>query len=125
MKILYVILFLAGVSSATACHALGPPPFVAARLQSPTPEVRKQLSEVTAKMLGLSTVVLAEHTLTHESQFVLTRTVRYDATGQLMQGRVIEPVHTFKLVLRDDGCWLIYQNRDLQSKLSLARCVPE
>lgn len=131
MKIHYVGIFLAGVTLASVGLALDPQLSVPARLQSPSAEVRQQLREVTAKFLGLRSFVLAEDTLTKESQFVVARTARYDASGQLLQGRVIEPGHIFKLVLREDGCWLIYQNmqnmqnKAQQSQLSLAKCVAE
>lgn len=120
------LLVSASVSACLAsCEAASTSISVPARLVSPNAEVRQQLRETTAKMLGLSAVVLAENTLTTASQFVISRTPRHDAAGQLLQGRVIEPGHIFKLVLRDNGCWLIYQIKDQQALLSLAKCVPE
>ncbi len=131
MKTPCAALFLVGLTAAKFASADNPPLSVPARLQSPSAEVRQELREVTAKMLGLSAVVLAEDTLTRASQFVIARTPRIDANGLLLQGRVIEQGHVFQLVRRDDGCWLTYQNKqnkqnkDQQVKLSLAKCVPE
>lgn len=131
MKIHCAVIFFAGVAASKLALAYSPPVSVPARLQSPSAEVRQELREVTAKMLGLSAVVLAEDTLTRASQFVIARTPRIDANGLLLQGRVIEQGHVFQLVRRDDGCWLTYQNKqnkqnkDQQVKLSLAKCVPE
>ncbi|MES2047183.1 MAG: hypothetical protein V4447_02200 [Pseudomonadota bacterium] len=128
MKIHCAVIFFAGVAASKLALAYSPPVSVPARLQSPSAEVRQELREVTAKMLGMNTVVLAEDTLTRASQFVFARTPRIDASGQLLQGRVIEQVQVFHLVLREDGCWLTYrdkQNKDQQAKLSLAKCVPE
>lgn len=128
MKLISATLFLAGSIPMSACQAVDPPLPVAARLVSPTAEARQQLREVTAKFLGLGAVVLAEDTLTKNSQFMFSRTPRYDASGQLLQGRVKEQGQLFKLVLREDGCWLMYenkQNKNQQAKLSLAKCVAE
>jgi hypothetical protein len=125
MKIVYAAAFLIGTTTVSACLAADPQNSVPARLDSPSPEVRQQLRDVTAKMLGLSTIVMAENTLTKDSRFIFIRTPRFDASGQLLQGRVIEPGHIFKLVLHEDGCWLIYQNKNQQEKLTLAKCVPE
>jgi hypothetical protein len=108
-----------------ACQSANLPISVAARLQAPTKEVRQQVNEMTAKMLGLHSVTLDEKTLVNSSQFMVARTPRYDASGQLLQGRVIEQGHLFKLVLRDGQCWLIYHNKNQEALLSLATCVAE
>ena len=125
MKTSHVVLFLMSCVALGACQAVSSPISVAARLQAPSKEAQQQLREVTAKMLGLNAVTLEEHTLTNSSQFVYARTPRYDASGQLLQGRVIESVHIFKLVIRNGECWLIYQNKDQQALLSLAKCIAE
>jgi hypothetical protein len=128
MKIHCAVLLCVSSAIFSVCHAADTQLSVPARLQSPNAEVRQELREVTAKFLGLSKVVLAEDTLTNASQFMFSRTPRYDASGQLLQGRVTEAGHIFKLMLRVDGCWLTYQhqqNKEQQEKLSLAKCVPE
>ena len=125
MKVLYGAIFLVGVALVSVGQAFSPTPAVPARLQSPSTEARRQLREVTANFLGLSSVALAEDTLTKESQFVMSRTPHSDATGQLLQGRVIETGHIFRLILRGNECWLIYQNKEQLAKLSLAICVAE
>lgn len=124
MSIRRPTLLLALTSVLNACQAVSPPP-AAARLLAPSKEARQQLREVTAQMLGLSSVTLDENTLINSSQFAYARTPRYDASGQLLQGRVTEPVHVFRLVIREGGCWLVYQNKDRQALLSLAQCVAE
>lgn len=125
MRTIPSILFLIFCMLLAACQAATLPISVAARLQAPAEEVQQQLREVTAKMLELNSVNLEKNTLTNSSQFVYARTLRYDATGQLLQGRVIEPGHLFKLVLRDGKCWLVYQNKNQEALLDLAKCVAE
>lgn len=125
MRTIPSVLFLIFCMLLDACQAATLPISVAARLQAPAEEVQQQLREVTAKMLELNSVNLEKNTLTNSSQFVYARTPRYDATGQLLQGRVIEPGHLFKLVLRDGKCWLVYQNKNQEALLDLAKCVAE
>ena len=125
MRTIASVPFLIFCMLLAACQAATLPISVAARLQAPAEEVQQQLREVTAKMLGLNSVNLEKNTLTNSSQFVYARTPRYDATGQLLQGRVIEPGHLFKLVLRDGKCWLVYQNKNQEALLDLAKCVAE
>lgn len=88
-------------------------------------EARKELREAVASMLGVSAVALADSTLTDSSQFSFARTPRYDASGQLLQGRVIEQPHIFKLVKRNKACWLIHQNSGKQLRLIHAKCIAE
>lgn len=109
--------------SVGACQAVTPP--VPARLLSPGKEVRQQLQDAVARSLGLATVTLADSTLTESSYFSYARTPRRDASGQLLQGRVVEPAHVFRLEIRGQECWLIYQNTRQQTLLKNAECVAE
>lgn len=107
-----------------ACQTVSPSP-VAARLLTPSKEARQELRETTAKILGLGAVTLDENTLINSSQFAYARKPRYDTSDQLLQGRVIEPVHVFRLVIREGACWLVYQNKNQQVLLSRATCIAE
>lgn len=112
-----------------ACQAAGLTSQVPARLLIANTDAQKttqqELQEVVARMLGVREIHLAENTLTDRSQFVYARTPRFDASGQLVQGRVIEQTQIFKLVIRDKACWLIHQNSGQQTLLIHAKCVAE
>jgi outer membrane protein TolC len=84
-----------------------------------------ELHKAMVRMLGVREINLSENTLTESSQFTYARTPRFDASGQLLQGRVMEQPHIFKLVLRDKTCWLIHQNSGQQTLLVHAKCVAE
>ncbi|MBI3285100.1 MAG: hypothetical protein HYZ65_09680 [Burkholderiales bacterium] len=125
MKTIRQILYLICGMSVGACQAVTPPAQAPARLRSPSKEVRQQLQDIVAKSLGVGAVTLAENTLTDSSQFSYARTPRRDSSGQLLQGRVIEPAHVFRLQIRGQECWLIYQNTGQQTLLQHAECVAE
>ncbi|MCU6432423.1 hypothetical protein LPB67_01360 [Undibacterium sp. Jales W-56] len=124
------ICLLFSVASISACQAFTPQPDVPARLLAMNTGVKQELQKEVAGMLGLPSVSLADNTLLDSSQFAFVRTPRYDESGQLLQGRVIEPpAHLFKLVIRGKDCWLLYkatsQHPAKESRLSLAACKPE
>lgn len=120
---------LGALGSLGACQALALPEQVPARLSLADGEAQqtaqKELRETVASMLGVSAVSLADNTLTDSSQFSYARTPRYNASGQLLQGRVIEQPHIFKLMIRDQACWLIHQNSGKQALLPHAKCIAE
>ncbi len=113
----------------SACQAVNPAPGVPARLQPMTGEAQRaayqELNEVTARMLGLASVTLAERSLIDSSQFAYARTARYDAAGLMLQGRVIESPRIFRLLLREQKCWLLDQTTAQQICLKHAKCVAE
>ena len=115
-------LILCGTSALAACQT-GREPAVAARLLAPGPEARQELNAATATLLGVSSVDLAENTLIDSSQFAYARTPRRDASGQLLQGRVVEMPHGFRLELRGRQCWLVSQKTAQEVLLRQAKCV--
>ncbi|MET3116120.1 hypothetical protein AAKU64_000323 [Undibacterium sp. GrIS 1.8] len=124
---------LVGVSL-VACQAINASAEVPAHLTSAAAaqtSVQQQLRQMVASSLNvdISVVNLADDTLINSSQFVFARTPRYESSGQLMQGRVVEPVNVFKLVLRDQQCWLDYQGTvqhpAKKIRLAEAQCKPE
>ncbi|MDO8652515.1 MAG: hypothetical protein Q7R66_10020 [Undibacterium sp.] len=121
------ILFILCSAVLGACQAVTPPASaaVAARLLSPSPQARQELSLATAKLLGIPGVTLAEQTLLDSSQFAYARKPRHDAAGQLLQGRVIEQPAIFKLELRGQQCWLVYPQKARETLLTQAKCVAE
>lgn len=123
------ILFILCSAVLGACQAVTPPAsasvVVAARLLSPSPQARQELNLATAKLLGIPSVSLAEQTLVDSSQFAYARKPRYDAAGQLLQGRVIEQPAIFKLELRGQQCWLVYPQKARETLLTQAKCVAE
>ncbi|MFZ6749775.1 hypothetical protein [Undibacterium sp. Ren11W] len=118
-------LFLFFCSVLGACQAVAPAPAKAARLLVPDQAARQELQQVSAKFLGLASVELAENTLIESSQFSYARTPRYDANAQMLQGRVVEMPHIFKLQIRAQQCWLIYENKAQEVQLKQAKCVAE
>lgn len=112
-----------------ACQATGLTSQVPARLLIDNTEaqtqIQQELQEAVARMLSVREIHLAENTLTDRSQFVYARTPRVDASGQLLQGRVVEEPQIFKLVMRDKACWLIHQNSGQQTLLTYAKCIAE
>ena len=129
---------LAGISL-VACQAINASADMPARLISTDStladavqtSVQQQVRQMVANSLNIdiSAVNLADDTLINSSQFVFARTPRYDSSGQLIQGRIVEPVNVFKLVLRDHQCWLDYQGTvqhpAKKMRLAGAQCKPE
>jgi hypothetical protein len=125
MKIAQSILFFLFTGTLAACQAVTPANGIAARLLAVDPLARQELQLQTATFLGLASVELAENTLIESSQFSYARTPRYDANGQMLQGRVVEMPHIFKLQIRAQQCWLIYENKAQEVQLKQAKCVAE
>ncbi|WP_295761061.1 hypothetical protein [Undibacterium sp.] len=118
-------LFLFFFSMLGACQAVAPAAGKAARLLVPDQVARQELQQVSANFLGLASVELAENTLIESSQFSYARTPRYDTSGQMLQGRVVEMPHIFKLQIRAQQCWLIYENKAQEVQLKQTKCVAE
>lgn len=125
MRLAQSAVFLFFCSVLGACQAVSPLPGVAARLQAPDQAARQELRQVSAKFLGLVSIDLTDNTLIDSSQFAYARTPRYDANGQMLQGRVLEQPHIFKLQIRAQQCWLIYENKAQEVQLKQAKCVAE
>jgi sirohydrochlorin ferrochelatase len=117
-----LLLILWNASTLAACQTGREPP-VAARLLAPGPEARQELNAATATLLGVSSVDLAENTLIDSSQFAYARKPRRDASGQLLQGRVVEVPHSFRLEMRVQECWLVSQKTAQEVLLRQAKCV--
>ncbi|CAN5775281.1 hypothetical protein BH11PSE12_BH11PSE12_31700 [soil metagenome] len=129
MRVKHAVLLALLLMALSACQVVSPAPGVPARLQLMTGEAQRaayqELNEVTARMLGLASVTLAERSLIDSSQFAYARTARYDASGLMLQGRVIESPRIFSLLLREQKCWLLDQKTAQQIWLKHARCVAE
>lgn len=121
----HCILFLAFSSALGACQAVSPLAGKAARLLAPDQAARQELQLASAKFLGLANIDLAENTLVDSSKFSYARTPRQDAHGQLLQGRVVEMPHIFKLEIRGQQCWLIYESKAQEVQLRHAKCAAE
>jgi hypothetical protein len=125
MKVIGRLIFVILASVLGVCHSVNSQLVLTARLQAPDQAAWQELSRATAKLLGVSSVELAENTLRDSSQFSYARKPRYDAAGQKLQGRVIEQPHIFQLQIRGQQCWLVDQKNAQEIWLKHARCVPE
>ncbi len=105
-----------------ACQASTVPLETTAVLVAPTAQVQQQLSAAVAKMLGVASVTLADNALTASSYLAIERVPRTDASGQLLQGRVLEKPNTFRLLIKGQACWLEHMNTGKRMQLVDARC---
>ena len=86
------------------------------------PEVQNELSETVAKMLGIKSVLLSAKDLTKTSYLPVERVRLIDPNGLLVQGIETEKPNTFKLVKKDDICWLLHLNTGRRAWLKTAQC---
>jgi hypothetical protein len=105
-----------------ACQSSTVPLETTAVLVAPTAQVQQQLSAAVAKMLGIANVTLADNALIASSYLAIERVPRTDASGQLLQGRVLEKPNTFRLLIKGQACWLEHVNTGKRMLLVDARC---
>ena len=93
----------------SACQMTSAQIAKSAILTNPGAEVRLELSEAIGAMTGFTSVALADQDFTQNSELVIERKHQRAATGELIQGRDLDPPHRFQLALQNGQCWLIHQ----------------
>lgn len=116
---LLLALFTCGCQSVTAQAE------VDAVLSATNAQVQQELVEVVTQLSGALKVLIGADELTKSSFLTLDRVKHRDASGLVMQGMEIEPPHVFKLVKKNEDCFLIHLKTGKRAQLKLAQCQPK
>lgn len=106
----------------SACQSVNAQAEQDALLLQVSPEVQKELTEMTAKMLGLKSVLLSAESLTKSSYLPFDRVKLRDQNGLAMQGLETEKPQVFKLIMKGNACWLLHLNTNRRELLVSAQC---
>lgn len=110
------------VSGLAACQAPATQPDVAAVLVNPTPQARAQLAKAVNEMLGVTSLTLADDTLTRSSVLLIERSLARDPSGTRINGRDYGKPVTFTLVKSAGACVLVLARDGKRIALTDATC---
>jgi hypothetical protein len=113
---------IAGAVGAIACHATASRPEVAAVLVDPTVQTRTELLSAVRKMLGVSSVVLADDAFTRSNVLIIERQPARDQDRVRISGRDMDRPITFKLVKIANDCVLLDTRDEKRVVLPTAVC---
>jgi len=112
------------VASFSACtSAPAGEPDRPAVLQESDANTRAAVSAAVTEMLKGTEVTLVEDVLLHDSWLTVERTRPRTATGQLLNGRVLERPEQFQLVKRENQCVLVHQGSGNRKVLESIACI--
>ena len=95
---------------------------VDAVLSATNAQAHQELLEVVTQLSGASKVLIGADELTKNSFLTLDRVKQRDASGLVMQGMEIEAPNAFKLVKKNEECFLIHLKTGKRAQLKLAQC---
>lgn len=82
-----------------------------------------ELQQVIQSALNNVPLALADNALTQDNVLLVERVTRRDATGALLNGRVLEKPERFTLLIRGSRCVLVQDSTQREWVLKHAKCV--
>jgi hypothetical protein len=113
---------MAGASIAACSSTAANEPEMPAVLQEVNAVTRAAVTAAVTDMLQGAQVTLAEDALLHDSWLTVERARARDASGQLLNGRVLERPEQFQLLKQQDKCVLLHHGSGQRKVLSSIGC---
>ena len=99
-------------------------PEVAAVVDRPTQETRRELAQAIGDALHGAPVTLADDALTRDSRLMIEKARPRDASGVPLSGRDREKPDVFRLVKAGEQCVLVHERTGKRTTLPSTRCHP-
>jgi hypothetical protein len=124
MRVVAIVVAVAGLVAIGACAQRSAPGDVPAVLTSPTDAARAELLRIVGEALNGAPVTLAADALTREDTLIVERAERRDTKDMNLGGREMRRPDHFRLVKRGAACVLIHVETSRSWTLASAACSP-
>jgi hypothetical protein len=124
MRVVAIVVAVAGLVAIGACAQRSAPADVPAVLTSPTDAARAELLRIVGEALNGAPVTLAADALTREDTLIVERAERRDTKDMNLGGREMRRPDHFRLVKRGAACVLIHVETSRSWTLASAACSP-